>query len=111
MLDFSAAAFNLQVAVNLRTALKIVEPSPHCFSLADQVLLRAKEYGDIRVLGAADPFSIAEAALNEGLRLLIVEMKNYAAASPMDRIVATVLLDKRISDSMWSSVVVTEAGF
>jgi hypothetical protein len=110
MLDFSAAALSLQVAVNLRAALKIVEPTQHCLFLADQVLARAKEYGDIRVLGAADPFSIAEAALNEVLELLIVETKNCAAPSRMDRIVATVLLDKLTPDSMWSKVVVTETG-
>jgi hypothetical protein len=107
-LDFSKAAFTLQVAVNLRVALKIVEPTPHCLFLADQVLARAKEYGDIRVLGAADPFSIAEAALDEALGLLIVEMKYCTSTSPKDRIVATVLVDKLTSGPMSSSAFLTE---
>ncbi|WP_195909404.1 hypothetical protein [Rhizobium tubonense] len=89
--------------------MKIVEPSPQCFGLADRVLARAKEYGDVRVLGAADPFSPAGTALDEALAALMVEMKICAAASSKDRIVATVLVVKLIPNHVTISGLSAEA--
>ena len=91
--DFSATAFALQVAVNLRVALKIVRPSQDCLRCAEQVLTRAKQYGEARALGASQQFAEAEKMLDDALNHLMIEMRNCASQLHGDRIVATVIAD------------------
>jgi hypothetical protein len=91
--DFSAIAYSLQVAVNLRVALNIVRPSDDCLRCAEQVLARATQYGEARVHGASQRFAEAEKMLDDALILLMIEMRNCASHSPRDRIVAIVVAD------------------
>jgi hypothetical protein len=91
--DFSATAFSLQVAVNLRVALNIVRPSDECLRCAEHVLAKATQYGEARVLGASQRFAEAEKMLDDALNYLMIEMRNCASHSPRDRIVATEIAD------------------
>ena len=91
--DFSATAFTLQVAVNLRVALNIVRPSDDCLRCAEQVLAKARQYGEARAAGASQQFAEAEKMLDDALNYLMIEMRNCASHSPRDRIVATAIAD------------------
>lgn len=79
--DFSASAFALQVAFNLRLALKLVEPTPECLYLAERVLASAEIYSQAREEGLALPFTEAEKALAEAVTLLATELERCPSAS------------------------------
>ncbi|KEA09047.1 hypothetical protein G6L94_27625 [Agrobacterium rhizogenes] len=79
--DFSASAFVLQVAFNLRLALKLVEPTPECLYLAERVLASAEIYSQAREEGLALPFTEAEKALAEAVALLATELERCPSAS------------------------------
>lgn len=91
--DFSATAYSLQVAVNLRVALNIVRPSEDCLRCAEHVLTKAMRYGEARALGTGQRFAEAEKMLDDALILLMIEMRNCVSHLPRDRIVATVIAD------------------
>ena len=74
VLDFSAAEFVLEVAINLRYCLTIVKPKPECIDLAELVLLRATDYGAARMDGRSHLFAEAENALAQATRLLEIEL-------------------------------------
>ncbi|WP_234908434.1 hypothetical protein [Rhizobium rhizogenes] len=82
--DFSASAFVLQVAFNLRLALKLVEPTPECLYLAERVLASAEIYSQAREEGLALPFTEAEKALAEAVMLLALELERCPSASLND---------------------------
>ncbi|MFT4183067.1 MAG: hypothetical protein QM636_14240, partial [Rhizobium sp.] len=73
--DFSAAAFSLQIAVNVRFALKRVEPSPECRYHAERVITAAEIYGRAREQGLTLPFSDAEKELAEAVALFAIELE------------------------------------
>jgi hypothetical protein len=79
--DFSASAFALQVAFNLRLALQLVEPTPECLYLAERVLASAEIYSQAREKGLALPFTEAEKALAEAVTLLANELERCPSAS------------------------------
>ncbi|MGY5811174.1 hypothetical protein ACXHXG_26165 [Rhizobium sp. LEGMi198b] len=81
IVDFSAAAFVLQVAINLRFALNFVEATPECHYLAERVMASAEIYGQARQAGSAPSFTDAEKALAEAVTLLAIEMKHCPSAS------------------------------
>lgn len=76
VLDFSAAEFVLEVAINLRYCLNLVQPTPECLDLADLVLLRATNYGAARMGDKSHLFAEAEDALARATRLLEIELEN-----------------------------------
>ncbi|MEZ2218793.1 hypothetical protein [Rhizobium sp. RCC_161_2] len=86
VVDFSGAAFALQVAFNLRLALKLVEPTPECLHLAERVITSAEIYSRAREDGLALPFTDAEKALAEAVTLLAVELERCPPASHGARI-------------------------
>ncbi|TXI05206.1 MAG: hypothetical protein E6Q76_11450 [Rhizobium sp.] len=74
VLDFSAAEFVLEVAVNLRHCLNLIRPTPECVDLVELVLLRATYYGEARADGKSRLFAEAEDALAQATRLLEIEL-------------------------------------
>lgn len=74
ILDFSAAEFALEVAINLRYCLNLVRPTPECIDLAEFVLLRAADYGKARTDDRSHLFAEAENALAQATRLLEIEL-------------------------------------
>jgi len=74
-LDFSAAEFALQVAINLRYCLNLVRPTPECIDLAELVLMRAGHYGEARMGRKPSLFAEAEDALAQAIRLLEIELE------------------------------------
>ncbi len=82
ILDFSAAEFALEVAINLRYCLNLVRPTPECIDLADLVLLRARNYGEARMGHKPQLFAEAEDALAKATRLLEIELE-YCAKQNM----------------------------
>lgn len=79
--DFSAAAFALQIAVNVRFALKRVEPSPECRYHAERVITAAEIYSRVREQGLTLPFSDAEKELAEAVTLFAIELEYSPSAS------------------------------
>lgn len=51
--SFSAAAFELTAAINLRLALKLIKPTAECLARAEEVYERAKLYSELREAGSA----------------------------------------------------------
>jgi hypothetical protein len=82
ILDFSAAEFALEVAINLRYCLNLVRPTPECIDLADLVLLRAGNYGEARMGHKPQLFAEAEDELAKATRLLEIELE-YCAKQNM----------------------------
>jgi hypothetical protein len=81
IIDFSAVAFVLQVAINLRLSLKLVEPTPECRYHAEHVIACAEIYGHAREAGSALPFTDAEKALAEAATLLAIELQRCPSVS------------------------------
>jgi len=81
IVDFSAAAFVLQVAINLRLSLELVEPTPECRYYAERVIACAEIYGHAREAGSALPFTDAEKVLAETVMLLAIELQQCPPAS------------------------------
>lgn len=79
--DFSAAAFALQVAVNIGLALKLVEPTPECRYHAERVITAAEIYSRAREQGLTLPFSDAEKELAEAVALFAIELEYCPSAS------------------------------
>lgn len=75
ILNFSAAEFVLEVAINLRYCLNLVQPTPECIDLAELVLLRARHYGEARMGDKSRLFAEAEDALAQATRLLEIELE------------------------------------
>jgi hypothetical protein len=75
ILDFSVAEFVLEVAINLRYCLNLVQPTPECIDLAELVLLRARHYGEARMGDKSRLFAAAEGALAQATRLLEIELE------------------------------------
>lgn len=75
VVDFSAAAFTLQVAANVRLALKFVELTPECRYHAERVITAAEIYSRAREQGLTLPFSDAEKELAEAVTLLGIELE------------------------------------
>lgn len=84
ILDFSAAEFALQVAINLRYCLNLVRPTSECIELAELVLLRAKNYGEARMGHSPQSFAEAEDALANATRLLEIELEYCAKRGTRD---------------------------
>jgi hypothetical protein len=84
IVDLSAAAFVLQVAINLRLSFELVEPTPECRYRAERVIACAEIYGRAREAGSALPFTDAEKALAEAVTLLAIEMHQCPSASRID---------------------------
>lgn len=78
---FSAAAFALQAAVNVRFALKFVEPTPECRYHAERVITAAEIYSRAREQGLTLPFSDAEKELAEAVTLFAIELEYCPSAS------------------------------
>ncbi|MEF0941449.1 hypothetical protein [Rhizobium sp. BR 362] len=81
IVDFSAAAFLLQVAINLRFSLNIVEATPECHYLAERVMASAEIYGEAREAGSALAFTDAEKALAAAVTLLAIELQQCSSPS------------------------------
>ncbi|ENN85410.1 hypothetical protein RHSP_52582 [Rhizobium freirei PRF 81] len=87
--DFSAAEFVLEVAINLRYCMNLVQATPECVDLADLVLLRATNYGAARMGDKSHLFAEAEDALARAMRLLEIELEYCSQqASKQNRIEA-----------------------
>lgn len=82
ILDFSAAEFAVEVAINLRYCLRLVQPTPECIDLAELVLLRATNYGAARMNEKSRLFPEAEDALAQATRLLEIEL-DYCSTREM----------------------------
>jgi hypothetical protein len=89
IVDFSAAAFVLQVAINLRLSLELVEPTPECRYRAEHVIACAEIYGNAREAGSALPFTDAEKALAEAVTLLAIELQHCPSASRIGQVSLT----------------------
>ncbi|WFU11410.1 hypothetical protein QA646_23715 (plasmid) [Rhizobium sp. CB3090] len=81
VVDFSAAAFVLQVAMNLRISLSFVEATPECHYLAERIMASAELYGHAREAGSTLAFTDAEKALAEAVALLAIELQHCPSAS------------------------------
>ncbi len=75
ILNFSVDEFMLEVAINLRHCLNLVQPTQECIDLAELVLLRAKHYGEARMSDKSRLFAEAEDALAQATRLLEIELE------------------------------------
>ncbi|MBB3384073.1 hypothetical protein FHX12_002754 [Rhizobium sp. BK609] len=84
ILDFSAAEFALQVAINLRYCLNLVRPTSDCIELVELVLLRARNYGEARMGHSPQSFAEAEEALANATRLLEIELEYCAKRGTRD---------------------------
>ena len=73
--DFDSTTYLLQAAVNIRRAVRLVEPSLYCLKLAEDVLGHATAYGYSRD-AAANEKAVADAAraLDESIWRLLSEM-------------------------------------
>ncbi|MDL2408439.1 hypothetical protein PY650_22875 [Rhizobium calliandrae] len=80
VVDFSAAAFVLQVAMNIRVLLDFVDPTAECSYYADRVIACAEIYGHAREAGSALPFSDAEKVLAETVTLFVIELQQCPPA-------------------------------
>lgn len=81
VVEFSAAAFALQVAMNLQLSMSFVDATPECHYLADRVMASAEIYGAAREAGSALAFTDAEKALAEAVALLAIELQQCTSAS------------------------------
>ncbi|MBB5576127.1 MULTISPECIES: hypothetical protein [Rhizobium] len=78
--DFSAAAFVLQVAMNLRISLSFVQATPECHYLFERVMASAETYGLAREAGSALAFTNAEKVLADAVALLAIELQHCSPA-------------------------------
>jgi hypothetical protein len=97
--NFSAAAFELQAAVNLRLALKLIEPTAECLARSQDVSACVEEYGELRESASTALFPESEKALADALRLLAIEMKNCEPAAKARDVVAGLILADRLADT------------
>ena len=81
ILDFSVAEFMLEVAINLRYCLNLVQPTPECIDLAELVLLRARHYSEARMGDKSRLFTETEDALAQATRLLEIELEYCSTRS------------------------------
>jgi hypothetical protein len=93
--SFSAAAFELTAAVNLRLALRLIQPTAECLARAEEVYERATLYGELREAGSASTVN-AERQLADALKLLTAEMGACdPGRSANDIVVRHILTDER----------------
>ncbi|OWK22638.1 hypothetical protein AJ87_43310 [Rhizobium yanglingense] len=93
--SFSAAAFELTAAINLRLALRPIKPTAECLARAEEVYERAKLYSELREAGSASTVN-AERQLADALKLLTAEMRACdPGRSANDIIVRHILTDER----------------
>jgi hypothetical protein len=97
--NFSAAAYELQAAVNLRLALTLVEPTAECLARSQEVYACVEEYGELRESASTALFPESEKSLANALRLLAIEMKNCKSAAKARDIVAGLMLADSLSDT------------
>ncbi|APO78870.1 hypothetical protein AM571_PC01137 (plasmid) [Rhizobium etli 8C-3] len=79
MTNFSAAAFELTAAINLRLALRLVKPTAECLARAEEVYERTKLYGELREAGSGSTVN-AERQLANALEMLTAEMHAASAS-------------------------------
>jgi hypothetical protein len=92
---FSAAAFELTAAINLRLALRLIKPTAECLARAAEVYERAKLYSELREAGSASTVN-AERQLADALKLLTAEMRTCdPGRSANDILAAHILTDER----------------
>ncbi|WP_132659438.1 hypothetical protein [Rhizobium azibense] len=77
--NFSAAAFELTAAINLRLALRLVKPTAECLARAEEVYERTKLYGELREAGSGSTVN-AERQLANALEKLTAEMHAASAS-------------------------------
>ncbi|SCW84627.1 hypothetical protein SAMN02927900_05579 [Rhizobium mongolense subsp. loessense] len=93
--SFSAAAFELTAAINLRLALRLIKPTAECLAKAEEVYERAKLYCELREAGSATTVN-AERQLADALKLLTAEMRACDPGRSADAILAGhILTDER----------------
>ncbi len=93
--NFSAAAFELTAAINLRLALRLIKPTAECLARAEEVYERAKLYSELREAGSASTVN-AERQLADALKLLTAEMRVCdPGRSANDIVVRHILTDER----------------
>ncbi|MCW0001168.1 hypothetical protein OE766_23390 [Pararhizobium sp. YC-54] len=74
--EFVSIEFELAFAVNVRTALRLVEASPACHRLADIAIGKAVNYSSLRHSGkSAKLLTDAHRAIDEALWRLISELR------------------------------------
>ena len=98
IVNFSAAAFELQAAVNLRLASNFIEPTAECLARLQDVSACVKEYGELRESASTTLFSKGEKDLDDALRLLTIEMRNCNPAARASDAVAGLILADRLKD-------------
>ncbi len=96
--NFSAAAFALEAAVNLRLALKLVNRTTECIARAEEVYERAKAYGELRE-ASSKLVTDAERELAGALRSLSNEMRNCDPAWKADDVLMGLMLTDRLVNS------------
>ncbi|TCU14449.1 hypothetical protein [Rhizobium sullae] len=97
--SFSAAAFELAIAINLRLALRLIKPTAECLARVDEVYECAKAYGELREAGSA--FTVnAERKLAEALKLLTAEMRACDPERRADDILVGRTLREKLADSL-----------
>lgn len=95
--DFSAAAFALDAAVNLRLALKLVNPTKECIARAEEVYERAQAYGNLRE-ASSKLVTDAERDLAGALRSLSNEMRSCDPSwKANDALIGLMLADRHSS--------------
>jgi hypothetical protein len=92
--NFSAAAFALEAAVNLRLALKSINRTTECIARAEEVYERAKAYGELRE-ASSTLVTDAERDLAGALRLLSNEMRNCDPAWKANNVLIGLMLADR----------------
>ncbi len=75
--EFASVEFELAFAVNIRTALLLVEPTPACRRFADLAIKNAVNYSCLRHNGKRGGIlADARRAIDEALWRLITELRN-----------------------------------
>lgn len=93
--SFSAVAFELTAAINLRLALRLIKPTAECLARAEEVHERAKLYSGLREAGSASTVN-AERQLADALKLLTAEVRACdPGRSANDIVVSHILTDER----------------
>jgi hypothetical protein len=96
--NFSASAFALDAAVNLRLALKLVKPTKECIARAEEVYEAAKTYGEFREAGST-LVTDAERELADALRSLSNEMRRCDPAWKANNALMGLMLAERYASA------------
>lgn len=97
--NFSATEFALETAVNLRLAVKLINPTLECLDRAEDVYERAKAYGELREAGSG-LVTEAERELAHAQTLLTIEMRLCDPAWKADDILTRLMPTDKPVDSL-----------